>query len=305
MLNNNKMMLEALNDYVYGHEEAKKVLIALVNRSVVRCNQKWYKYMEDENLINTLKVLLIAPSGTGKTHLVESLKNVVHFPLIRLDATQLIPSGGGNGYKPDTVKKLILEECKSCSDLYPDIYPNEYIAVDRAVVFIDEIDKLGLSWESSGNWNKHVQSNFLTLIDNKNEFAGLSFIFAGTFDGITNTTKKRSIGFNNNNNIDKTPIDDKIIKFGLIPELVGRINYTVEMDVFGYKDFCYILENIILPKKYRDLAVYKIKHKKITETKIKEIALQAKESTQGVRFMQRAIDKLFLEYEFNADISGV
>lgn len=302
----NKWIMNSLDDYVFGHLEAKKALITMLNRARLRHHQKFIKEMGDDYLISPLKILLIAPSGTGKTYLVESLRRIVPFPFIRVDATQMNPAGSSGGVKMEQLKKMIVEEATRCCIDYPDYYFSIEGAVDRTVVFIDEIDKLGTSFESSGNWNQHVQSNFLTLFDNKHEYSGVSFVFAGAFSEITKTINNRSIGFTTGKHLEKTQaIDEKLTKSGLIPELVGRINYIAELDIFTEADLFKILKTKLLPKKYRDLAGYGIFNAELPDKELKEIVALGVKSGQGVRFLQRAIDKHFLELEYNADIDNI
>lgn len=303
----NQELYEELGRFVAGHKEAKKSLITMLGRSRLRNHQKFILGMESEHLLNPMKILLIGASGTGKTFLIESLQKIIHFPFVRVDATQMNPAGSSGGVKSDDLKKMIVREAAEAVKNYPWQYFSVEGAVDQTVVFIDEIDKLGASWESSGNWNKHVQSNFLTMFDNKLEYAGVSFVFAGAFDSITREKLlKKNIGFNHNGHTDKRDlIDNQILKSGLIPELVGRINSIVELDVFNQEQLYDILVNRILPKKQMDLAAYRIFDLAVTDDQLQNIAKDCAESGQGIRYMQRALDRLFLDVEFNVDIEDI
>lgn len=299
----NKQIMENLNEYVFGHTEAKKALITMLSRARLRHYQKFNKEMDDEHLIAPMKVLLIAPSGTGKTHLVESLRKIVPFPLVRVDATQMNPAGSSGGVKVADLKKQILEEATRCCLDYPEFYYSIEGAVDRCVVFIDEVDKLGTSFESSGNWNSHVQSNFLTMFDHKHEYAGVSFVFAGAFSEITKIVNNKGLGFVQGKHIDKTKaIDERLVGCGLIPELVGRINYIAELDLFTEDDMLKIMKTKLLPKKYRDLAAYGLFNVEMPDDKLLEIIKLGMRSGQGVRYLQRALDKHFLDLEYNANL---
>lgn len=299
----NALLLAELDKYVVGHLEAKKALIVMLGRSRLRSYQKHVKYMDNEFLISPLKVLLIGASGTGKTHLLDSLQRIAYFPIVKVDATHLNPTGGSGGITPKDLKKMIYEAALEACQTLPATYPIIEYAIDNTVVFIDEIDKLGRNFDSSGNWNKHVQSNFLTLIDNKDEYSGVSFVFAGAFEGITKIVDKpRSIGFTEHSTTtQKELLDNRILSTGLIPEIVGRINSIVELDVFTKKDLSKILTERIIPKKALDLAAYGVFNCDVSRKEINRIAEDAVKSGQGIRYLQREIDKKFLDLEFCAD----
>ncbi len=298
----NAELLEEYNQYVYGHIQAKKTLIALINRSKIRHNQKYNLGVRHEDLIEPSKCLLIGASGTGKTFLVETLQRLVDFPLLILDATQLSPAGSSDGV---TLKKVRAAVSSTAEDWVKAGAEKGYTrsfdgAIDQMVVFIDEIDKLANAFESSGNWNKHVQSNFLTLFDHHGEAAGLSFIFAGAFVGLTDKQASKKIGFNHSHYIDKSDIlDERVVKYGIIPELVGRLTAIVELDVFKKGDYYRILIEDLIPSKQNDLLYFKNSCIELTQAQIDHIVDKAMHSGQGVRFLKRELDKICLDVEFN------
>ena len=300
----NRLILDELDYYVVGHTKAKKALIAMLTRSHMRHFQKYIKGMDAEFLVNPIKLLLIGASGSGKTHLLESLQKIVHFPLIRIDATQMNPAGSSGGVKPADLRKMVIEEARLACTNFPDQYFSIEGAVDKTVVFIDEVDKLGISFESSGNWNKHVQSNFLTMFDNKTDYAGLSFVFAGAFNDFTRKKDpKTTIGFCKDLNPGaEACLDDELVKNGLIPEMVGRLTHIVELDVFDKDMYMYILREKLLPKKSLDLAAYGLFDIDMPDVALEAIADKACKSNQGVRYLQRALDMYFLDLEFAAGL---
>jgi ATP-dependent Clp protease ATP-binding subunit ClpX len=267
----------------------------------MRHYQKYWKFMDREMLLAPSKVLLIGPSGTGKTHLIESLHSVVDFPLLRIDATKLNPTGASGGIKEEGLRKMIVQEAQRLVDTKKGIYHSLEGTVDQMVVFVDEIDKLGTSFESSGNWNSHTQTNFLTLFDNKAEYAGVSFVFAGAFTNITkkDANKRTGIGFGKHEAEKPEDMENRIVQSGLLPELVGRINSIVELDKFTEEDFYKILITRILPRKQMDLAAFGIFEAELDESDLYELAEKAYKSEQGIRYLQRGVDKLFLDLEFN------
>ena len=298
-------ILQDLEEYVEGHIEAKKALISLVNRSKWRHHQKFGLGMFPEYLLAPSKILLLGASGTGKTHLVESLHKIISFPLVRVDATQFNPTGASGGVKMVDLQDMILDEAKLWvnNQKYAGAeFSSVEGTVDQTVVFVDEIDKLGRSYDSSGSWNKHVQSSFLTMFDNKAEFAGVSFIFAGAFSDITGEPAKKNnqIGFSKHEELEKEKdYDDLVVKAGLIPELVGRLTNICALDKFTEDDFYNVLVNRLVPKKQIDLAAMGIFDSELIEERARAIAKHACTSGQGIRALQRSLEKEYLDIEFN------
>ncbi len=302
----NQILLDSLNEQVEGHIHAKKSLITMLQRSNMRYYQKYLKNMDSEFLLDPMKILLIGGSGTGKTLLLNTLAQAANFPLVKVDASQFNVTGGSGGIKVGHLKKMIKDEAELCCKLYPNRFFSLDGAIDRTVVFVDEIDKLG-GQNSVGEWNKGVQSSFLTLFDDKDEFSGVSFVFAGAFSDITKYSRgNKSLGF--------TPaqddavinnLDDQIVSSGILPELIGRINTIVELDVFSVQDLFKIAKDKILAKKQRDLAAYHIFDVELSDERLLSIAKDAFKSSQGIRYLKRLIDKEFLDIEFDVNIDGV
>lgn len=310
----NGEILKDLDKRVYGHTNAKKALISLVARSRIRHFQKWVENIDKEFLIQPHKLLLLGQSGTGKTHMLESLQDMLDFPLIRVDATKLNPTGAGGGLKEEELRKMIVKKAKDLVELRNGKYYTVEGTIDQMVVFIDEIDKLGNSFDSSGNWNTHTQANFLTLFDNKSEFAGVSFVFAGAFTGITNDglkQTKNTIGFSKYTDEVAAceEMDEKIVKAGLIPELVGRLTDIEKLDTFTVDDYYNVLVDRLIPVKARTLAFFNIFDMDLDEEMLQKMAKSAHKSGQGIRALQRQLDRHFAgrefdnEYKFNKAIA--
>lgn len=287
-----------LDDLVYGHKQAKKVLKVLLKRSQDRYYKKCVLNEDVDDLPSTLKVLLVGPSGTGKTHLIQSLRKIHNFPLISLDATQLMPTGNSEGINIKQLKKLIDDTTQQVAK-QPQYHSPEGV-LNQMVIFVDEFDKLGTNFDSSGNWNKHVQANFLTMIDNKEEFSGISWVFAGAFSGIyeNKSSVKKAIGFfpEAENLNTKEILDTDIIKAGIIPELLGRISLIVELDTFSEADYMKVLIERLLPN-------YSLRNAPLVD-----IAAKAHKSGQGIRSMTRQLEMLSINVEFediDEDISAI
>lgn len=304
MLNykSNKELLNEMDEYVYGHEKAKKALITLVNRSKYRHHQKYVQLVHKNDLVSPLKCLLVGVSGTGKTHLLHTLKDLLDFPLITLDATNLGPTGSSNSTDEKGLKQMIYAEANRLV-LGNNNYHSIEGVIDQMVIFVDELDKLGVSFDSSGNWNSHTQANFLTMIDNKEELAGVSWVFSGAFMGVERKAIKNAFGFNNDKEEYTVEIDDEqIIKAGVLPELVGRISSIVALDEFNKEDYREILRTMILPKKQSELAAMGLYDLSISKEYEEEMVAKAIKSGQGIRSLIRDLNSLYMEAEFNLEV---
>jgi ATP-dependent Clp protease ATP-binding subunit ClpX len=282
--------MKTIDDMVYGHKQAKKVIQAVLNRSQDRYYRKCIKGESD--YLQTLKCLLIGPSGTGKTHLVQSYKELYKFPLIYLDATQLMPSGNDHGVNIKQLKKLIDDTCQQLTKT-PQYHSPEGV-LNQLIIYVDEFDKLGNCFESSGAWNKHVQANFLTMIDNKDEFAGISWIFTGAFSELfKNKNNSNSIGFftdNKSEHIENEITDKDIIKSGIIPEMLGRINLIAQLDIFTEEDYKKILTERLLPN-----------YPALIDINIDIMVTKAIKSEQGIRSLTRQLEMLAIDAEYEAN----
>ena len=302
MEKSNEEILAELDALVYGHTEAKKTLINLVRRSKLRYKQKWHWDYTDEGLVPIINCLLIGASGTGKTHLVESLRKIMNFPFMKFDATTLQPTSAVGGVTSEGFRKRILDYANS---LFED-RKHEYHSVDgicdQMIVFVDEIDKLGL--DGGSGWNKNTQSNFLSLFENKGKLSAVSYIFAGAFSGMKCLEKgggKKSIGFAEHVHVQVSEhheFDSEIIKFGLMPELVGRVGSIIPLDVLTEDDYRNILLEVMLPKAQDTLYHLGVHEFDLANSEIDELVSKAHSSEQGVRFLTKGLAKLSRDAEF-------
>jgi ATP-dependent Clp protease ATP-binding subunit ClpX len=261
----------------------------------------------DATLPKLHNCLLVGDSGTGKTHLVESLSKIMKFPLLKIDATELNPTGASGGIKSDKLYKLILKCAKEAMEEDPETYWSLEGTVNQVVVFVDETDKLASSF-ANNNWNQHVQSNFLTVFENNGEFAGVSYIFAGAFTGIDKYPGEASsgaIGFVDNvsggNLSPDRSFAEEIIKFGLLPEFVGRLNNIVLLDKLEKDVYETVLNTIIMPRTANTLAAYGIENFKLPEDKAEVLIDEAMKSGLGIRALESGISQLLVDIEFNPE----
>lgn len=304
---NNQDILKDLDKTVWGHQQAKKVLINVINRSRMRAHQRWNLGVDDEELVGLQNVMLIGTSGTGKTHLVETVTKMLNVPLITVDATMLAPTSA-NGVKIEDIEGLIQKKI----DYYSISKHSKWFGMCKeeiagmCVVYIDEIDKLSANFDNTG-WHQKTQATLLTFIENKGIFKNLTFIMSGAFQEMINASDepaKKSIGFHKQEQEVSKEVDweERIIRNGIIPEIMGRIAHVIKLDKLEIKDYVSILNEILIPKKQIEMSLFG-EVLKVSKAKCRELAEKASKSPLGVRYLHKELQKLCNEKEFNFEKS--
>ncbi len=297
-----------LDDYVIGQDEAKKVLsVAVYNH--------YKRIMAGHNLdveLGKSNILMLGPTGCGKTLLAQSLARVLNVPFAIADATALTEAG----YVGEDVENILLKIIQAADG---DIEKAEY-----GIIYIDEIDKItrksenpSITRDVSG---EGVQQALLKIIEGtiasvppqggrkhphqeliQIDTTNILFICGGAFEGIDKLIEKRidqkSIGFNveiansHENDVDRllqqvTPQD--LVKFGLIPELVGRVPVTVALEQLDEDALIRILtepKNAIVKQyqKMLELDGVSLKFDKEALQEIASISIKRKTGARGLR----------------------
>ncbi len=306
----NSEILEELNKHVYGHDKVKRTLINAINKARVsyQTNMEYVDYKGKRSC----NVLLMGESGTGKTYIIQTLSMICDFPLLVYDASKIQPNGSSSSnLKVDDVIADIEAACKDhlIANGIEETRATLEEAMSSLVIFIDEFDKLSEHYEGSGgNWNRQIQSHILTMFDNLRYDAGPTFIFAGAFEGLEDNSKKHKearIGFTPGTaNTTEADLEHMVCKYGILIELMGRIDVVVALDKFTSEQYREILLKTILPETRRSLKLYGINTFSLTNVQIKDIIKKTIDSKQGVRMLRKQVQQLTEELEFNYGKSG-
>ena len=299
---------EFLDDYVIGQDEAKKVLsVAVYNH--------YKRIMAQRDLgveLNKSNILMLGPTGCGKTLLAQSLAKILNVPFAIADATALTEAG----YVGEDVENILLKLIQAADY---DIERAEY-----GIIYLDEIDKItrksenpSITRDVSG---EGVQQALLKIVEGtvanvppqggrkhphqeliQIDTTNILFICGGAFEGIDKIIEKRidqkSIGFNaeiaekHEDDVDKLlaqVLPQDLVKFGLIPELVGRVPVTVSLEMLDHDALIRILtepKNAIVKQyqKLLELDGVKLVFDDSALNEIADISLKRKIGARGLR----------------------
>lgn len=312
-----------LDDYVIGQEQAKKIISVAVYNHYKRVATGTM----DEIEIEKSNVLMIGPTGCGKTYLVKTLAKLLDVPLAIADATSLTEAG----YIGDDIESVV-SKLLAAAD-------NDVERAERGIIFIDEIDKIAKKKETTSRdvSGESVQQGMLKLLEgaevevpvganSKNAMVPLAtvntrnilFICGGAFPDLEEVIKQRlnkktSIGYTaelkdkwekEKNILTKVTVED-IKKFGMIPEFVGRLPVICPMEMLDKDMLVKILKepkNAIL-KQYQKLLELDEVKLVFDDSALEAIADKAMERDTGARALRAIIEEFMLDimYEIPKD----
>lgn len=306
---------EHLDNYVIGQEQAKKILsVAVYNHY----NRIQHQVADVE--IQKSNILLLGATGSGKTLLVRTLAKLLDVPFVEVDATSLTSAGyAGN-------------DVESCLTRLIQVADNDIKKAEKGIVYIDEIDKIankgGVRAGSQDVNGEGVQQGLLKLLDGTKaaiemgrgtmrkreveiDTKNILFICSGAFDGLKEIKQEKSkaIGFNRIEEEEKKEgnfgVED-ITRYGMLPELVGRLPIVVRLDELKLEDYIRIIKepkDSILKQYQAMLGIDKI-DLKFDEDAIEEIAKVSFERKIGARGIRSTMDNVMLEIMYDVDRLG-
>lgn len=300
-----KMILEYLDKHVISQDEAKKeIALAMYYHSLQS------EYETNEEIGTNGPVMIVGPTGSGKTFMVQKASEYIDSLFLHVDTASMVPEG----IKGYSVNSLIQDLIYLADE--------DIDKASKAVIFLDEMDKLFLGEDSDLNYSKRVTSQLLRLLEGSTfkvydstnrekesidfDTKNVQFILGGAFQSILDEKQKRKsvVGFTNE--LTETPIQkitlEDLYKTEVPKELLGRMNSIVNLYSLNEDDYYQILtqsESSPL-KEFINKISFHGDRVDISEETLQKVAKVATESELGVRAIKQTLKSMFSEALFSA-----